>query len=78
MMPLAIPLSIALLTGSGFILNEWSEGALAQTMGLGHHHMSAPHTSCAAMDELHGDHATMHGNMHETQDRCASSPGAPP
>ena len=78
MMGLAIPLGIALLTGSGFILNEWSEGALAQTMGMGHHHMSAPHVHCGAMDGFRGNHSTMRESMHGPQDCSASGAEAPP
>lgn len=78
MMGLAIPLGIALLTGSGFILNEWSEGALAQTMGVGHHHMSTPHAHCGATDEFHGNHGSTRAGMHAPQDCSASGTGAPP
>ncbi|HLE97782.1 MAG TPA: hypothetical protein VI997_10465 [Candidatus Thermoplasmatota archaeon] len=50
-MPLAVPIALTVLFGSGFLVNEWSHGALSEAMGLGHHHMTV-------IDRCHEDTAT--------------------
>lgn len=70
----AIPLTLALIAGSGFVLNEWSHGALSEMAGLGHHHLAddaAWHCARAASPEMNATaeacrmagmpHNAMHG-----------------
>lgn len=64
--PLLVPLGLAGLMTAGFAVNEWSHGGMAQTMGLGHHHMTDyGGYHCAMHDDAdHAAHhlAHMHGN----------------
>lgn len=68
-----VPLVLALLAGGGFVLNEWSHGAMSETMGLEHRHLSddggwhcgegraRANATCAHPGAAH---APMHGGMH--------------
>lgn len=57
---LLVPLLVAAAAGSGFLLNEWSQGEFASVMGLGHHHMSDVGDARCSQT-----HASMHGWAHE-------------
>lgn len=37
-----VPLLLANVLGAGFLANEWSQGGMAEAMGLGHHHALDP------------------------------------
>ncbi|MGQ0536630.1 MAG: hypothetical protein ACT4PT_11220 [Methanobacteriota archaeon] len=62
---LLVPLALAGLAGAGFVVNEWSHGAMAESGGLGHRHL-LDHGGyhCATHDGARGtEHvAHMHGN----------------
>lgn len=50
-----LPLLVALLLGGAFIVNEWSYGALSETMGVGRHHLLSRPRPCHGHDDgLHG------------------------
>ena len=57
----ALPLLIASTFGGGFLVNEWSHGALSETVGLGHHHMlDYGGYHCSAYNATaYGDHHMM-------------------
>lgn len=76
----AIPLTIALALGSGFLANEWSHGALSESVGAGHHHaLDFGGYHCAAHDDE--EQGAMHmAHMHEAgasmpHDGCPGGPG---
>lgn len=61
---IVIPIALAVALGSAFVVNEWSEGRFAESMGAGHHHMQEPTThECAAHSaHVHGAGAHAHGS----------------
>jgi len=49
-----LPLALAAVFGGGFLVNEWSQGTMAEAMGLGHHHALDPGPGhCAQHAHLH-------------------------
>lgn len=62
-MQVPLALGLAALLGAGFAGNEVSHGAMAEAMGLGHHHMmDYDGAHCASLD---GPMAAQHvGHMH--------------
>jgi hypothetical protein len=75
---LAMPVVLAAAFSGGFLVNEWSHGSLAETTGLGHHHMldhGGHH--CAAHDDAeraayHVAH--MHGSEPVAHAACTGGP----
>ncbi len=84
---LALPISLAVAFGGLFVANEFGHGAVAETLGFGHHHMldaggyhcvdhNDPDQGPRHMEHMHnqtGDHA--HGGCHDesmTGDRMGS------
>lgn len=80
-MTVALPalVGIALLSGGGFLLNEWTHGALSEATGLGHHHaLDVGEYHCASHDDAnHGaDHmAHMHSRDDMPHDNCPGGAG---
>lgn len=60
-----LPLVVALVLGSAFIVNEWSYGALSETMGLGTHHLLSPPHRCDGHDVASHGVVGRHEGSHE-------------
>lgn len=74
-----IPLAMTAVFGGAFFTNEWSHGAMAESIGVGHHHMfdfgglhCVSHT-----DEVRGDaHLEhMHGSSPMPHAHCPGGSG---
>lgn len=68
-----LPIAVACIAGAGFAVNEWSHGAMAEAVGLGHHHaLDHPGGHCVAAN---GTYVPAHGHMAGQQDprTCAEA-----
>lgn len=73
---LLLPLAVTGMAGGGFLLNEWTHGAMAEAMGLGHHHvLDADAAHCGG----HGAMASgvMAAHAHGASDQPGCSGGGP-
>jgi hypothetical protein len=71
---LPVTVGLSLPFGGGFLLNEWTHGAVSEAAGLGHHHaFDVGGYHCASHDDpahaaMHRSH--MHGEAPAPHDDC--------